>query len=177
MIISAQQAEQACILQTAQAMATAARTAPTTRGQDYLHTLILTGDELERLAAQMEQTAEALNYPFFARDAGNVRRSGAVLLLGIGRHVRGLNAACGYCGSENCAACAASGNTCVYDPIDLGIAAGSAVSVAAAAHVDNRIMFSAGAAAKALGYFPPEVTSVLAIPLSASGKSVFFDRK
>ena len=177
MIISAQQAEQACILQTAQAMATAARTAPKTRGQDYLHTLILTGNELERLAAQMEQIAGEQDMAFFARDAGNVRRSGAVLLLGIGRHVRGLNAACGYCGSENCAACAASGNTCVYDPIDLGIAAGSAVSVAAAAHVDNRIMFSAGAAAKTLGYFPPEVTSVLAIPLSASGKSVFFDRK
>jgi uncharacterized ferredoxin-like protein len=58
----------------------------------------------------------------------------------------------------------------------LGIAVGSACSTAADLKTDNRVMFSVGLAAKESGLMP-DCPIVLAIVLSASGKSVFFDRK
>lgn len=94
----AKTAEQAHLLTTANAMAAAARTAPKTKGQDFLETMILTGDDLEALAKAMDTIAEEKGAGFFHRDAGCVRKSGAVVLLGIGRHCRGLDQLCGYCG-------------------------------------------------------------------------------
>ena len=82
MLYSSHDAEQAHILTTAQAMCAAARTAPKTKGQDYLDTCIVTGDDLEPLAAKMEELSDAHNAAFLRRDAGNVRKSGAVVLLG-----------------------------------------------------------------------------------------------
>ena len=176
MIISSEQAEQAALLSTAEAMCAAARTAPKAKGVDQIVSCILTGEEKDALADQMERMAETLSYGFFLRDAQNVRASQAVVLLGVQYGQRGLNAGCARCGFEDCAACAKSGGVCVYDPLDLGIAIGSAVSVAAQRRVDNRIMFSCGRAANAMGLLKgaPLVT---AIPLSVSGKSPYFDRK
>ena len=66
---------------------------------------------------------------------------------------------------------------CAISIGDLGIAIGSAVSVAAAHHVDNRIMFTVGRAALNLKMFgDDEVKIAYGIPLSVSGKSPFFDR-
>ena len=59
---------------------------------------------------------------------------------------------------------------------DLGIAIGSAVKTAQIHNVDNRIMYSGGAAALDLGLFGKECTVAYAIPLSATGKNIFFDR-
>jgi uncharacterized ferredoxin-like protein len=59
---------------------------------------------------------------------------------------------------------------------DLGIAIGSAVSVAADHRVDNRVMYSIGKAAKELKLLGEEASIIFGIPLSASGKSPFFDR-
>ncbi len=58
--------------------------------------------------------------------------------------------------------------------MDLGIAVGSAVKTAMIHNADNRIMLSADRIAKDLGFL--NVDHVLAIPLAASGKNVFFDR-
>lgn len=44
-------------------------------------------------------------------------------------------------------------------------------------HIDNRIMFTAGKAALELGCFPGTVKVAYGIPLSATGKNPFFDRK
>ena len=66
---------------------------------------------------------------------------------------------------------------CAYDNMDLGIAVGSAASVAADCRIDNRVMFSAGRAALSLGTMGGDVKVILAIPLSAGGKSPYFDRK
>jgi uncharacterized ferredoxin-like protein len=52
-----------------------------------------------------------------------------------------------------------------------------AASLLGQRHVDNRLMFSMGYAALRLGWFPPEVTQALGLPLSASGKNIFFDRQ
>ena len=176
MIVTAEQAEREHLLRTAEAMAAAARTAPKTKGVDHLETLIVDGAEKARLADEMDAIAAESGAAFLGRDANCVRKAGAVLLLGIDRAPRGLNALCGYCGLAGCGDCAEKGAACVFGPVDLGIALGSAVSVAADRRVDTRIMFSAGAAAKRLNYLSDKADMVYGIPLSISGKSPFFDR-
>jgi uncharacterized ferredoxin-like protein len=59
--------------------------------------------------------------------------------------------------------------------MDLGIALGSAVALVSDNRVDNRIMFTIGKAAAALGFLG-EYNLIMGIPLSVSGKSPFFDR-
>lgn len=66
---------------------------------------------------------------------------------------------------------------CAFNTVDLGISLGSAVSLAADSRVDNRIMFSAGTAAKELGMFDKTYKVILAISLSAHCKNIYFDRK
>ena len=61
--------------------------------------------------------------------------------------------------------------------VDLGIAIGSAVSVAADLRVDNRVMYSVGKAALNIGILGEDVKIAYGIPLSISGKNPFFDRR
>lgn len=177
MLYTAKQAEQAAILNVAQLMCTAIRTAPKTQGKDYLNCCIITGDEISALARKMEEFGKVHGLDFLLRDAGNLRLSTAVVLVGVKNVVHGINGACQYCGFPTCAACAEAGGVCAYTPMDLGIAVGSAVSVAANHRVDNRVMFSAGRASMELGYLGKEYGCVIGIPLSVSGKSPYFDRK
>ena len=177
MVISSIQAEEEAVLETARALCAAARTAPRTRGLDYLKTCIVTGDQKERLAEKMEALAEETGMDFLRRDAGNVRNSAAVVLMGHPDIVRGLNEGCQYCGFKNCKECVEKGGRCAYISIDIGIALGSAISVAADRRIDNRVMFSIGRAAMELDFFEQEVCQAFGIPLSATGKSPYFDRK
>lgn len=176
MIQNSKTAELAAVLDVAQKMCVAARTAPKTKGQDFIHTCIISGDDLEKVAEKMEEAGERLGYKFFFRDAQNVRASQALLVLGVENEVRMLGKGCGYCGHEDCAACKAVGGTCVYGPMDLGIAIGSAVSVAEDARVDNRVMFSIGRAVMGMDILPASAKNIIGIPLSVSGKSPYFDR-
>jgi len=98
------------------------------------------------------------------------------VLVGVKYEPRGLNERCTLCGFENCAACTDAGAVCVFTSVDLGIALGSAVSIAADGRADNRIMYTVGKAAASLGLLG-EYKLIMGIPLSASGKSPFFDRK
>lgn len=68
------------------------------------------------------------------------------------------------------------GPNCVIKMADLGIATGSAAKTAQIHNADNRILFTAGAAALSLEMLP-ECTCAYGIPLSATGKNIFFDRK
>ena len=177
MKIESESLEQQAVMAAAASVCAAARTAPKTQGVDFIHTCVLTGGEKDALADEMERLAPVLGYPFFIRDAGNVRSSHAVVLIGTTYQQRGLNEGCGYCNRKNCTECAQDGSVCAYDNIDLGIAVGSAVSAAADARIDSRVMFSAGRAALSLGIMGGDVRVILAIPLSAKGKSPYFDRK
>ena len=177
MIINSKTAEETAILAVAQKMCAAARTAPKTRGLDFIQTCILTGTEKDALADEMDRLAPILDYPFLKRDAGNVRDSHAIVLIGTTYQQRGLDEGCQYCNHKNCAECAQQNGVCAYDNIDLGIAAGSAAGVAADARIDNRIIFSAGRAALSLKLMGDRVKVILGIPLSATGKSPYFDRK
>jgi uncharacterized ferredoxin-like protein len=168
-------------------MAVSARTAPKTRGVDSVQTVILTGEDLEKLAATMEKKVKekSTELPGFKRDADNVRGSAAVLLIGVSRNPkrieRPLN--CGGCGFENCKDLLAAGKhdgedftgpLCIFQAVDLGIALGSAVKLAGELNIDNRIMYTVGAAAKKLNLLDSDF--IIGIPLSAIGKNPYFDR-
>jgi uncharacterized ferredoxin-like protein len=177
MIFQAEQAEKVAVLTTAQAMCAAARTAPKAKGVDHLLTAIVTDDDLCALADEMDRLADAWGQAFFHRDAGNIRKSGAVVLIGYKNAARALNECCQFCGFADCKDCVEKGGRCAYTGIDLGIAVGSACSVAAQNHIDCRVMFSAGRTAMEMGILGDKAVQVLALPLSATGKSPYFDRK
>ena len=177
MIYESTDLERDAVLNAARRMCAAARTAPKAKGIDHIATMVLTGEDKDRVADELERLSEPLGYKFFLRDAKNVRAAGALVLLGAREGQRGLNAGCRHCHFEDCADCAEKGGVCVYDPMDLGIAIGSAVSVAADCRVDNRVLFSAGRAAMSLNLLGEDVHMVMAVALAAAGKSPFFDRK
>ncbi|MCL2694825.1 MAG: DUF2148 domain-containing protein [Clostridiales bacterium] len=178
MFISSQQAEQQAILNLAHEICAAARTAPKGCGIDHMDTAVLTGEDKDRVANEMRRMGTALGERggFFLRDAGNVDKSGAIVLVGAAYKPRNLNEMCGLCRFPNCAACEEAGAICAFTALDLGIALGSAVALAADKRVDNRIMFTIGKAAAALGLLG-QYKLIMGIPLSVSGKSPFFDRK
>jgi uncharacterized ferredoxin-like protein len=175
MIFDSRACEQAAVMETAHRMCAAARTAPKARGLDYVETAVVVSEQKNRLADEMDRLSVELKAPFFARDAKSVRDSQAVVLIGTRFSQRGLND--GYCGFDTCRECAEAGATCVYDPMDQGIALGSAVSIAADNRVDNRVLYSAGRAALSLKMLDESVRMIMAVPLSVAGKSPFFDRR
>lgn len=175
MIYTSQAAEMSALLQTAQKMCVAARTAPKGRGIDNIVTAIITAGEKDALADEMECIAEREGIPFFKRDAENIRRAQVLVLIGSKVGPRGVGY-CGFCGFKNCGEMSKKGGRCSFDMIDLGIAVGAAVSVAADDRADNRIMFSVGKAAIDQKIMEKEVEILYGIPLAAYGKNIFFDR-
>jgi uncharacterized ferredoxin-like protein len=186
-ILTSGQIEKDAVEMGASMMAVSARTAPKTRGVDSVKTIILTGEDLEKLAAAMEKKvkAKSTELPGFKRDADNVRSSVAVLLIGVSRDPKRIELPlnCGACGYKNCKDLLASGKregedftgpVCIFQAIDLGIALGSAVKLAGALNIDNRIMYTMGAAAKKLNLLNSDL--IIGIPLSVTGKNPYFDR-
>lgn len=159
----------------AQQMATAAISAPKASGKDNILAWVLTGEDKAKLADHMRAIYRETGAEFFNRDAGNVDASEAVVIVGARNVAFGLEH-CGYCGFEDCGKMARSGGRCALIISDLGIAVGSAVSIAADCRIDNRVMFSAGQAAQRMDFMDPKVKVSYGIPLSASSKSIYFDR-
>jgi uncharacterized ferredoxin-like protein len=175
MYINSQDAEKQAVLNLAYSICAAARTAPKARGIDHTDTAILTGDDKQKIVSEMRKMGDQHSSPVFLRDAGNVEKSEAVVLIGAKRETRGLNGSCKLCGFSDCGECSAKGAVCVFTSMDLGIALGSAVAMAADNRIDNRMMFTIGKAAASLGFLG-QYNIIIGIPLSVSGKSVFFDR-
>lgn len=188
-IIKSDEAEEAAILATANEIMASIRTAPKTRGVDDVISMVLHGPELETLACKMEDKYRSKGEGIrgaFKRDADCVRRSAAVVLTGIkstGPKKPEKPLDCGACGFASCAEFMKeeskkgedfSGPSCIWQTVDLGIALGSAVKTASMANVDNRLMYTIGAAARELGIIDGHV--IIGIPLSVSGKNIFFDR-
>ena len=70
------------VLRVAELMAIAAKTAPKAKGIDNIVVAVIADrEELEKLASKMEELASQYGH-FLARDAGNVRNSEAVVLIG-----------------------------------------------------------------------------------------------
>jgi uncharacterized ferredoxin-like protein len=177
MLVNSKTAELSAILNLAYSVCAAARTAPKACGIDHIETAVLTGEDKDRVTAEMRRIGESYGATgkFFCRDADNADASGAVVLVGAKYETRGLGAKCKLCGFGNCSACEKAGAACAFTAMDLGIALGSAVSMIADNRVDNRLMFTIGQAAASLGLLG-EYRMIIGIPLSAAGKSPFYDR-
>jgi len=162
--------------QIAELMCVAARTAPKARGQDNLVAAIVEDEQDKlKLATEMRRLAEEIPAQFFARDADNMLASPVVVLLGT-RLNRLQIPGCNLCGYSGCEASEQAGARCAFNVGDLGIATGSAVSVAASHRADCRVMYTIGMAAVALGLLGEDVKIAWGIPLSATGKNPYFDR-
>jgi uncharacterized ferredoxin-like protein len=163
----------------AEFMAISARTAPKARGEDYIVTKILNKKEIQRLGEEMIRFGEETNSKGYVRDGKNVKDSQALILVGLKNHPP-LGTDCGACGFT-CNSIKIGKNegkflgpNCLKRIIDLGIALGSAVKTASIHNVDNRIMYRAGHIARKIGMINANV--VYGIPLSVSGKNIYFDR-
>jgi len=66
------------------------------------------------------------------------------------------------------------GPNCALRLLDMGIAIGSAVKTASLFNVDNRIIQRIGVVAREMGLIDADF--VMGIPLSATGKNIYFDR-
>jgi len=160
-------------------MEIAARTAPKSAGQDFVVVKVIEGDDLQRLAAEMTQYGAKVNKKNFDRDARNVAASAAVMLIGI-KDAKSVDLNCGACGVELCNDRKPAehgefvGPQCEFRVLDMGIALGSAVKTASLLNVDNRIMYRAGVVARMMGLIDADF--VMGIPLSVTGKSIYFDR-
>jgi uncharacterized ferredoxin-like protein len=183
-IISSDDGERAGILAAAKLMMIATRTAPKSGGVDDIMTAIVYGEEKDALAQEMETIGNERDIAGFARDGGNVRKSTAVVLIGV-RGTREFGLDCGACGYASCLEFEQSGEktgsdftgpTCLFKSLDLGIAIGSAAKTASNLNLDNRIMYRLGVAAIRLNMMP-EASVIMGIPISVKGKNVFFDRK
>jgi len=179
------------VVAVAELMAASARTAPKGGGLDNISTAILTGKEKDELADAMESRREKKGTlkGIFGRDAEGVRASRAILLVGVKgtvpkRTSKGGSLNCGACGYKSCGHFTTAikkkgedftGPNCIFQALDLGIALGSAVKTASTLNIDNRIMYTVGAAAKDLELLDADV--IIGIPLSATGKNPFIDRK
>lgn len=159
----------------AELMMAAVRTAPKGCGADSLVAIMIDGEDKAKLADQMRKIAADTGADFHARDGGNVDASSVVVVIGVKDVALGLDH-CSFCGFENCIENRKAGANCAIKVTDLGIAVGSAVSIAANHRFDNRVMFSVGKAAMALKYLPEDVRVAYGIPLAVTGKSVFYDR-
>jgi uncharacterized ferredoxin-like protein len=175
-IITEESIREKVVLRVAEQMLTSARTAPKARGLDSLYMAIITQEEKQKIADLMKKIAEEKQVSFFARDAVNLENAQALVLIGTKISPLGLKA-CSYCGFNNCDEKLENPDIpCTFNNVDLGIAIGSAVSIASQNNVDNRVFFSAGYAAIKGRFIPKEVKIAFGIPLSVSSKSIFFDR-
>jgi len=172
MMIEERQSRAERVIEAGRRMMTAARTAPKAKGVDILECCLLTGEDIKRLSDAMMELHEEIGRPVYKRDSVNILSADCVLVIATRSQVMGLN--CGHCGFPSCAE--KPGNVqCAFNMIDVGIAIGSAVATAADERVDTRVMFSAGMGAERLGLLPG-CSRYIAIPVSASSKSPFFDR-
>lgn len=172
MILNQRDDRHASVIEAGRRMMTAARTAPKARGVDIIETALVEGEDMQRLSDAMLKLYESTGRHVFQRDAANILQGDAVLLIGTRQMPIGLD--CGHCGFPRCKD-KPNGVPCVFNSVDVGIALGSACSVAADMRIDTRTMYSAGMGAQSIGLLG-ECRQVFAIALSATSKNPFFDR-
>jgi uncharacterized ferredoxin-like protein len=182
-VLDGRQQERQGILEIANLMLVAARTAPKSGGKDDILTAVVYGIETEAIAAEMEKIATERNNTGWAQQASIIRDADAIVIIGVrGAKSYGIN--CGACGFLSCDDFTKAGKrtgqdfdgpNCMMKTLDLGIALCSAVKIASILNADNRIYYRIGATIRRLRYLP-EASVIMGIPLSATGKNPHFDR-
>lgn len=175
MVIDERRCRDEVITALAQQIMIAGRTAPKGKGIDIIEIVAVMGETLIQLAQAARDASAENGMQFFLRDADNILKADAVILVGSRVATMSLN--CGYCGFPTCTGKEQfPGVPCAINMTDLGIAIGSMTAQAADLRVDSRVMFSIGVAARRMGLLA-DCHCVYAIPLSASSKNPFFDRQ
>lgn len=160
------------VIEAGRRMLTAARTAPKAKGMDILECCLLTDNDIQRLSDAMLELYAETGRPVYQRDAANILKSDAIVVIATRSQVMGLN--CAHCGYKSCGDKPKT-IPCAINCVDVGIAVGSAVSAASDMRIDCRVMFSAGMAAERLNMLDG-CGQYYCIPLSALSKNPFFDR-
>jgi uncharacterized ferredoxin-like protein len=176
-MLSEEKIKKETLMAIAKKMVIAARTAPKGKGADTFVFCIAEEADIKKLSEKMKEMGKKYDAGAFLRDSESILSSPVMVLLGTRIKPVGLRK-CGMCGFKNCEEKDKEKNIpCVFNTGDLGIALGSAVSLAADHRVDNRIIYTAGQAALEMGLLGEGVRVAYAIPLSATSKNPFFDRK
>lgn len=161
----------------AEQMLVAARTAPKGKGENNIVLALIEKKGIKEISVKLKEMGEESGVGSFVRDADNILSAEVMILLGTRIKALGLKK-CGLCGFKNCAEKNVHKDVpCSFNTGDLGIALGSAVSVAMDNRIDNRIMYTVGQAVLEMGILGEDVKIVYAVPLSISSKNPFFDRK
>ena len=151
-------------------------TAPKSVGRDDIVVDLVTDKETKtKIFEKMAEITERTGLTFYKRDALNCENVDYIILIGFKLFYHRFD--CGFCGFSGCDECIAKGGVCAVSVTDAGIAIGSVVKLASIFGIDNRIMISLGQAAKEVGYFKERIGGAYGIPLSATTKNPFFDRK
>jgi uncharacterized ferredoxin-like protein len=161
----------------AERMLIAARTAPKARGIDNLAMAVVDRKGIRMISDKLKEMSSGGDaFASFRRDATNILSADALVVIGTRLKSIGLRS-CSLCGFRNCDEKDTHPDVpCVFNTTDLGIAVGSATSIAMENRVDNRVMYSVGQAAVAMNLLAGDVKIALGVPLSVSGKNPFFDR-
>lgn len=177
--------------------AVAAVTAPKSGGQlfikgakPFIETVIVEEKEtLKRLADWLRAQGEKHREAIWFRDADTAEKLDLVLFIGLAEWYP-PQYDCGACGYATCAEflnarpshkTASSsewqfdGPVCQLRAIDLGIAVGSAAKTAGMNNVDTRCQTRIAAAARQLKIIRADLA--VALSMSATHKSIFFDKK
>lgn len=187
-------AEKEAVREAAKIIGISIRTAPKSAGVDDIAYKILSDSEKKDITAEIkrfcrllqrgraEDEKRAIELDWYS-DAGAVAKSDCLILIGVkGRNPLGMN--CGGCGFKDCKEFLKAvppetihmpGPFCSFKLLDLGIALSSAAKAASGLGIDNRIMYRAGLAGYRLGLLKG-YSPIMALPLSASGKNIYFDR-
>jgi uncharacterized ferredoxin-like protein len=180
MILAGSPTEYEAVMEAAKLILASIRTAPKSRGRDTIYSCIVTGTEKQKIADWLKNRKEKA--AFFERDGICVEKAQALILVGVKGEPVDLN--CGGCGFETCEELRSTqriqgadftGPNCIFKLIDLGVALGSAAKTAGLLNVDNRLFYTAGTAANALGFLE-EADVIIGIGLVLAGKNPFFDR-
>lgn len=163
----------------AELMAVAAKTAPKCLGQDFVDIQIVSGEQLQMLADEMDKFGKESGKNNFDRDAASVRNSDAVVFVAL-RENKPLGLNCGACGYDQCAGLESRegpefvGPLCAWRVLDVGIALGSAAKTASLLNVDSRVMYRPAVVARKIGLVKGDI--ICAIPISVTSKNIYFDR-
>lgn len=94
MIIDERDTRHERVIQAANAMMTAARTAPKGKGFDMVEIKLITDEDIQTLSTAMLAYSEKTGMMFITRDAQNILHAEAILLIGTRQKIHNLN--CGY---------------------------------------------------------------------------------
>ena len=89
MILNERDSRHEQVLQIAQQMMIAARTAPKAKGVDIIEVAMVTESNIRILSDTMKQMYEENGFKFFLRDADNILEAECVVLIGTHDHPHG----------------------------------------------------------------------------------------